>query len=76
MIYTQDGEKQNKNTTQYVLDTTMRKQTQITKIRHESFYKQLDVILSSEYLVLVDIYFLLLISGLQWILLSLGVYEL
>jgi len=27
---TQDDEKQNKNTTQYVLDTTMRKQTQIT----------------------------------------------
>ena len=26
---TQDEEKQNKNTTQYVLDTTMRKQTQI-----------------------------------------------
>ena len=27
---TQDEEKQNKNKTQYVLDTTMRKQTQIT----------------------------------------------
>ena len=27
---TQDEEKQNKNTTQYVLDTTVRKQTQIT----------------------------------------------
>jgi hypothetical protein len=27
---TQDEEKQNKNTTQYVLDTTMRKQAQIT----------------------------------------------
>ena len=27
---TQDEEKQNKNTTQYVLDTTTRKQTQIT----------------------------------------------
>ena len=27
---TQDVEKQNKNTTQYVLDTTIRKQTQIT----------------------------------------------
>jgi hypothetical protein len=26
----QDDEKQNKNTTQYVLDTTIRKQTQIT----------------------------------------------
>ena len=27
---TQDEAKQNKNTTQYVLDTTIRKQTQIT----------------------------------------------
>ena len=27
---TQDEEKQSKNTTHYVLDTTMRKQTQIT----------------------------------------------
>ena len=27
---TQDKEKQNKNTTQYVLDTTIHKQTQIT----------------------------------------------
>jgi len=27
---TQDQEKQSKNTTQYVLDTTMHKQTQIT----------------------------------------------
>ena len=26
------------NTAQYVLDTTMHKQTQITKIRHESAY--------------------------------------
>ena len=32
---TQEEEKQNKNTTQYVLDTTIRKQTQITKIRHK-----------------------------------------
>jgi hypothetical protein len=31
----------NKNTTQYVLDTTIRTQAQITKIRHEHFYKQL-----------------------------------
>ena len=31
----QDKGTQNKNTTQYVLDTTMRKQTQITFIRHE-----------------------------------------
>ena len=27
---TQDEEKQNKNTTQYVLDTTIRKKTQLT----------------------------------------------
>ena len=32
---TQDEEKQNKNTTQYVLDTTIRKETQITNMRHE-----------------------------------------
>jgi hypothetical protein len=32
---TQDVDKRNKNTTQYVLKTTMRKQTQITWIRHE-----------------------------------------
>ena len=29
---TQDEEKQSKNTTQYVLNTTIRKQTKITKI--------------------------------------------
>ena len=34
---TQDEEKQtHKNTTQYVLHTTMHKQTQITWIRHEA----------------------------------------
>jgi hypothetical protein len=38
---TQDEEKENKNTTQYALDTTMCKQTQITSIRHEHSYKQL-----------------------------------
>ena len=38
-----DNINQNKNTTQYVLDTTMRTQTQITKIRHEHLYKQLEV---------------------------------
>ena len=32
---TQDEDKQNKNTTQYVLDTNIRKQTQITLIKHE-----------------------------------------
>ena len=32
---TKDEEKQYKNTTQYVLDTTLRKQTQITQTRHE-----------------------------------------
>jgi hypothetical protein len=30
IVGTQDEDKQNKNTTQFVLDTTMRKQTQIT----------------------------------------------
>jgi len=37
----QDEEKQNKNTIQYVLDTSMNKQTQIILIRHEPSYKQL-----------------------------------
>ena len=32
-----DEEKQNKNTTQYVLDTIMRKQTQVAHTRHEPF---------------------------------------
>jgi hypothetical protein len=36
-------EKQNKNTTQYVLDTTICKQTQATQRRHEPSYKQLEV---------------------------------
>jgi hypothetical protein len=40
---TQDEEQQHKNTTQYVLDITIRKETQITQIRHESSYKQLEV---------------------------------
>jgi hypothetical protein len=40
---TQDEEKQYKNTTQYVLDTIIRKQTQITYIRHEYSNKQLVV---------------------------------
>ena len=40
---TQNDEKQTENTTQYVLDTTMRKQTQITLISHEPSYKQLQV---------------------------------
>jgi hypothetical protein len=35
--------KTNKNTTQYVLDTTIRKETQITNMRHEPSYKQLEV---------------------------------
>ena len=39
----QTEEKQIKNTTQYTLDTTMRKQTQITLIRQELSYKQLEV---------------------------------
>jgi hypothetical protein len=41
-LCTQDEEKQSKNTTEYVLDITMRKQTQITSIRHEPSYKQLE----------------------------------
>ena len=40
---TQDEERQHKNTTQYVLNPTIRKQTQITYIRHEPSYKQLEV---------------------------------
>ena len=40
---TQDEEKQSENTTQCMLDTTMRKQIHIAKIRHESSYKQLEV---------------------------------
>ena len=36
-------ETQNKNTTQYALDTTIRKQTQITQIRHAPSYKKLEV---------------------------------
>ena len=36
----QGDEKQSKDTTQYVLDTTMRKQTQMTQVRHEPSYKQ------------------------------------
>ena len=36
------GFKTKKNTTQYVLDTTRCKQTQITQTRHDSSYKQLD----------------------------------
>ena len=35
--------RQRKNTTQSALDTTMRKQTQITLIRHDPSYKQLEV---------------------------------
>ena len=40
---TQDKEQQQKHTTQYVLYTTMRKQTQITYIKHKSSYIQLEV---------------------------------
>ena len=39
---TQDEDKQTKTTTQYVLDTTLRKQTQTTSIRQEPSYKQLE----------------------------------
>ena len=34
---TQDEEQQHKNTTQYVLDTTIRKETQITQIIEKYF---------------------------------------
>ena len=40
---TQNEEKQNKNTAQYMLDTTMHKQNQITSIKHDPSYKQLEV---------------------------------
>ena len=40
---TQDDEIQSKNTTMTVWDTTVCKQTQISKIRHEPSYKQLGV---------------------------------
>ena len=36
----QVDEKQSKDTSQYVLDTTMRKQPQMTQIRYEPSYKQ------------------------------------
>ena len=39
-LATQDEEKQDKNTTRYVLDTTKSKQTQITKLIHQPSYKQ------------------------------------
>jgi predicted protein tyrosine phosphatase len=38
-----DEEKQNKNTTQHVLDTIIHKQTQITLIRHGGSNKHLEV---------------------------------
>ena len=37
------GEGKKQSTMQYVLDTTLRKQTQITQIRHAHCYTQLDV---------------------------------
>jgi len=40
---TQDEEKQSKNTTQYVLNTIIRKQTKITKIRYKPSYNHLEV---------------------------------
>ena len=39
----QDEDKQKKNTTQYVLGTTIRRQTQLTQIRRAPCYKQLEV---------------------------------
>ena len=40
---TQHEEKQNKNTTRNVLDTTMLKQAQIPSIRNDTSYKQVEV---------------------------------
>ena len=40
---TQDEDKKNKNTTQYILDINIRKQTQISLIRHELPNKQLEI---------------------------------
>ena len=40
---TQDEEQQSKNTTQYVLDTTIGRQTQITEIRHCYPTRQVEV---------------------------------
>ena len=42
MVYTR-RRKKGKNTTQYVLHTTIPKQTQIAEIRHEPSYQQLEV---------------------------------
>ena len=39
-LATQDEEEQDKDITQYVLDTTIRKQTQITKLIHQPSCKQ------------------------------------
>jgi hypothetical protein len=36
-------QRKTKKTTQYVLETTMRKQTQVTLIKHEPCYKELEV---------------------------------
>jgi hypothetical protein len=38
---TQHDDIENKNRTQYMMDTTMRKETQITLIKHESFIQPL-----------------------------------
>ena len=51
---TQDEENLNKSTTQYALDTTMRKQKQITQTRHGSSYKHL-LYLFSIILVVLDL---------------------
>ena len=56
---TQDEEKQNKNTTQYVLDTTICKQTQIMKTFEQNFRtctKQMSN-RSSHYLVIIMVFY-------------------
>ena len=42
MYSTQDEEKQNIHKTQYMFDRTMCKETQLTLVRHESSYKQME----------------------------------
>jgi hypothetical protein len=43
-----DENKQNKSITQYVLDTTIHKKTQITQLRHGPSYKQWQSVLLVE----------------------------
>ena len=58
----QDEDKQNKTTTHYVLDTNIRKQTQIPQIRHESLYQEM-VVNKNEHSVYEEI---VIIEGLSY----------